>query len=321
MRNVVLDIHKPTERREFKELCNLSLEEKILLTKKLIQDFINYNHGKVNLSFSGGKDSTVLRDIALSVDEDIPVVFSNTGLEYPEIVTFVKCFPNVDIVKPEKSFYWVIKNEGYPVISKIISRGIRLLKENSETTPNIRNLYLTGNNRLGYKTKGFKIPTKWLYLINSPFKISEKCCFWLKKKPLLMYQKEHKTKRIMGMMYSDSPIRAMKLCNYGINSFDYSNPLAFWNEQDILRYIYDRNIPYCNIYGKIEKNNGKYTNTGVKRTGCMFCMFGCHLEKSPNRFEQMEYTHPQLYEYCMNKLGCKEVLDYCHITSTVRGEI
>ena len=55
--------------------------------------------------------------------------------------------------------------------------------------------------------------------------------------------------------------------------------------------------------------------TGAERTGCMFCGFGCHLEKSPNRFQRMKETHPKQYEYCLRPveqggLGMAEVLDY-----------
>lgn len=46
----------------------------------------------------------------------------------------------------------------------------------------------------------------------------------------------------------------------------------------------------------------------------MFCMYGVHLEKEPNRFQKMYYTHPKQWDYCINKLGLKEVLDYIHVS-------
>lgn len=49
---------------------------------------------------------------------------------------------------------------------------------------------------------------------------------------------------------------------------------------------------------------------GYARTGCMWCGFGVHLESSPNRFERMKHTHPKLWEYCMFKLGLKDILDF-----------
>ena len=134
----------------------------------------------------------------------------------------------------------------------------------------------------------------------------------------------------------------------GCNSFDgkrpTSKPISFWTEQDVLHYIKEKNLPYCSVYGDIrvkpktpEDENqitfADYLNqydgeiletTGMKRTGCMFCMFGCHLEKEPNRFQRMKITHPRQYEYCIgggefvdgmwqpNKkgLGLGYVLDY-----------
>ena len=82
--------------------------------------------------------------------------------------------------------------------------------------------------------------------------------------------------------------------------------MAFWTEADIWTYINSHDLPYSKIY-----------DMGEKRTGCMFCMFGVHMEKGENRFQRMEKTHPTQYEYCMNKLGCKEVLDYMGIPTSL----
>lgn len=93
-----------------------------------------------------------------------------------------------------------------------------------------------------------------------------------------------------------------------------SNPISFWKENDILEYIQRYNIPFCSIYGEIKKDSkGNYYTTGATRTGCMFCMFGCHLEKEPNRFQTMKLTHPNQYNYCMEKLGIKEVLNFLNV--------
>ena len=48
----------------------------------------------------------------------------------------------------------------------------------------------------------------------------------------------------------------------------------------------------------------------ISRSGCMYCMYGVHLEHEPNRFQLMQVTHPRQYDYCINKLGCGAVLDY-----------
>ena len=95
--------------------------------------------------------------------------------------------------------------------------------------------------------------------------------------------------------------------------------MSFWNENDVLQYIKEYNIPTASIYGEIKQDeNGKYYTTGVNRTGCMFCMYGVQFEDCPNRFQQMKETHPKLYEYCMRDwdkggLGLDEVLNYINV--------
>ena len=105
----------------------------------------------------------------------------------------------------------------------------------------------------------------------------------------------------------------------GCNAFEakhpQSQPMSFWTEQDVLLYLKRFNIPYASVYGEIvEDDKGKLHTTGCTRTGCVFCAFGAHLEKEPNRFQRLKQTHPQLWTYCMKPwneggLGMKEVLE------------
>lgn len=124
----------------------------------------------------------------------------------------------------------------------------------------------------------------------------------------------------------------------GCNMFDVkrpmSTPMAFWRECDVLQYVKDYDIPLCSVYGDIvfddqdevegqmdisefglTKEVRRLKTTGCQRTGCMFCGFGCHLEKNPNRFERMKVTHPKQYDYIMRPwesggLNYKEVIDW-----------
>ena len=95
--------------------------------------------------------------------------------------------------------------------------------------------------------------------------------------------------------------------------------MSFWTEQDVLQYIRQFNIPYASVYGDIvEDENGKLYTTLCDRTGCVFCGFGCHLEKPENRFQRLKKTHSKLWEYCMKPiseggLGMKEVLEYINV--------
>ena len=107
------------------------LDRKIRVTQAKIIEWYHHYGGKVAVSFSGGKDSTVLLDLARRAFPDIPAVFVDTGLEYPEIREFVKTVPNVTWLRPEMPFSKVISEYGYPVVSKDVARRVRCAKRGS----------------------------------------------------------------------------------------------------------------------------------------------------------------------------------------------
>lgn len=307
-----------------KELQSLPLERKVSITQAKIIEWYNYFDGEVYVSFSGGKDSTVLLDIARKIFPDIKACFVDTGLEYPEIKEFVKSFDNVDIIRPEKNFKQVIAEYGYPVISKDISRRINDARKGHQGAIDMLNncykIEIYGN-------KSRFNCGKYKYLLDSDFNISNKCCNIMKKKPIHKYGKQTGLKPITATMADESFQRRNAWIKTGCNAFNsnMSNPMSFWTEQDVLRYIKENKIAIAKPYGYIvEDEKGLLKTTGCKRTGCIFCMFGCHLEKSPNRFEQLKETHSKLYAYCMNGgeyidekwqpnkegLGLAHVLDY-----------
>ena len=293
------------------------LELKIELTKARIREWVNfYGKNNVYISFSGGKDSTVLLDIVRSIYPDIEAVFVNTGLEYPEIVQFVKTFNNVTILRPKENFKQVIEKYGYPIISKEVSETIDGARKN-----------ILDNKKYSYRLKkltpeykSMYNQSKWKFLLDVPFKISNKCCDVMKKRPIKEYIKNSGKFGILGMIAEESLLRKQLYIKNGCNGFNSknptSNPLMFWTEQDILKYIYKNNLKIAKVYGNVIQKDlfgNLYELSGVKRTGCMFCMFGVHLEKSPNRFEIMKNSHPTLYNYCMNRLGLKNVLDFIKV--------
>lgn len=295
---------------ELKILQNYPLSLKIEKTKLRIMEWVNhYGEENVYISFSGGKDSTVLLDIARSMYPNMQAVFSNTGLEFPEIVQFVKTFDNVEVVRPDMSFKKVIENKGYPIVSKSVANCVRLAKKNiEEGKDTLRVRQIKGLEKGSKFNKG-----KWEFLLNAPFNISEECCNELKKKPLKKFGKESGKVPIIATMAAEGGVRKEAYLRTGCNAFNSgkSQPMGFWTEQDVLEYIVTKDIPICSIYGDILKNDkGEYYTTGESRTGCIFCGFGCHLEKEPNRFQRLKETHPKLYNYCINKLNMGEVLDY-----------
>lgn len=292
-----------------------SLERKIQVTQaKIIEWYLHYK-GKVVVSFSGGKDSTVLLDLARRAYPDITAVFVNTGLEYPEIQAFVKTIPNVVWLRPEMPFPKVIETYGYPVISKEVARRIYYARKGGIWAQ----MHFQGKNRDGSDSKFAQRFVKWAYLLDAPFAISDQCCSVMKERPLDLFTKETGCYPIIGTMACESVRRKraylMTGCNAYIKAKPSSQPLSFWLEQDVLQYLKLTGISYASgIYGQIITKSGRLITTGARRTGCMFCMFGVHLEKHPNRFEQMELTHPRQYDFCINRLGCGKVLDYIGVS-------
>lgn len=302
---------------DLKQMQALPLKSKIIMSQRRIRDWYDYWDGNVYVSFSGGKDSTVLKHLVENTPGvyNVPSLFVNTGLEFPELRKFAMSQPNVVTVRPDMRFDEVIKKYGYPVIGKKQARYIRDLQNPTDRNEATRNLRLTGYNRKGDYCPTQKLSEKWVYLKDAPFKIGEQCCDVMKKRPFQKYGKETGRKPYVGTMACESELREKEWKESGCNAFDskkpQSKPLSFWTEQDILEYIVKYELEYAPVYGEIKQDeNGKWYTTGEKRTGCMFCMFGCHLEKEPNRFQRMKETHPRQYDYCMNKLGLKEVLDY-----------
>lgn len=285
--------------RKIETLQKLPLSEKIKLSQEIIKDWYEAWDGDVYVSFSGGKDSTVLLSLVRGMYPDVEGMFLDTGLEYPEIRNFVKTFDNISWIKPKISFVEVINKYGYPVISKEVSQGISEFRQSTSKKTIWKFLY-------GKHNGSWRIPKKWRPLINYDIKISHRCCHILKKDPSKKYEMIYGKHPMIGMMASDSRRRQNRFKRMDCNHYDTkrptSNPIYFWTDTDIWEYIKTYKIKYSKIY-----------DMGFKRTGCMFCMFGVHLEKFPNKFQLMSKTHPKHYKFCMEKLGIRKILEYLKI--------
>lgn len=112
-------------RQDLQMLQALPLDLKISMTKARIRQWVNeFGEEGVYVSFSGGKDSTVLLHLVREMYSRVPAVFCDTGLEYPEIRDFVKTFDNVTWLRPKMNFRQVIEKYGYPFISKEVSECV-----------------------------------------------------------------------------------------------------------------------------------------------------------------------------------------------------
>lgn len=308
---------------DLKQMQSLPLKAKIIMTQQRIRQWYEHWDGMVYVSFSGGKDSTVLKHIVDGMYDDVPALFVNTGLEYPEIQQFAMSQKNVVTVRPEMRFDEVLKVYGYPAVSKVVAHAVGIAKRNPNG--NVMKNFFTPENKGRF---GFY---KWKYLIESDIPVSDKCCDVMKKAPAKKYAKTTGRKPILGTMASESSLRYSKWLQNGCNAFDGKNPssqpMSFWTEQDVFQYIKKYDVPYCSVYGEIvpvDDGGTLLKTTGCNRTGCIFCMFGCHLEKEPNRFQRLKETHPRQYEYCIGGgeyvdgkwqpskegLGLGKVLDY-----------
>ncbi len=291
------------EAYEYEQKASLPLELKVTMTKNRIRDFYNAMDGDVYVGFSGGKDSTVLLDIVRSMYPEVPAVFVDTGLEYPEIREFVKTFDNIEILKPSMSFKSVIEKYGLPYASKLTARKIEVLQNPTDRNVNSRHLYTTGYRMDGKHSPRSMLAKKHFKLIDSKFKISNKCCDIMKKLPFHEYHKKTGLYPFIGTMASDSDSRKVNYLKYGCNSFEGKNisskPLSIWTTANVWEYIKEHQLSYASVY-----------DTGVTNTGCMFCMFGIFYDGTPNRFQIMKETHPKQYDYCINKLGIGELLDF-----------
>lgn len=180
-----------------------SLERKIQVAQARIIDWYQAWNGAVYISFSGGKDSTVLLDLVRRIYPNVPAVFCDTGLEYPEIRDFVKTKDNVEWIKPIRynckkraympiNFRQVIMEYGYPLISKEQSQFIREFR--TTKSDKLKTLRIEGN----LKGRG-KISKIWMPLAYSDIPVSEKCCNVMKKTPAKVYEKRQEDIRILAL--------------------------------------------------------------------------------------------------------------------------
>lgn len=286
------------------------LEVKVLMTQRRIREWVNeFGVDGVYISFSGGKDSTVLLHIVRELYPDVEAVFVNTGLEYPETQKFVKKFDNVRILTPKMNFNQVISKYGYPVISKEISHKLYNARRGGTWALKALNNELL--NKDGNPSQ-YNIP-KYKPLLNADFILSNTCCDVMKKTPAHTFERKTGKKPITAQMASESKLRLQKWIQNGCNAFEakrqVSNPMSFWTEQDVLQYAKMNDIKLASVYGDIVNADPQTTmfedeqcnlcTTGCQRTGCIFCGFGAHLEKGESRFERLKRTHPKQYNYCI----------------------
>lgn len=310
--------------------------------------------------------------------KEIPLVFIDVPTQYPELKQFAQTFDNLVILKPQISFAEVVKKYGFPLFSKETSECIASSKRYIKILTDRQTLHFAyriadligidrrkGSNKLYEDLKRGNIPSeiikspvrfrqllgiksddfgnkydksRYLFMLDAPFDVSNQCCSVMKKQPAKKYHKETGRVPITAQMAHESLLRTSQWIKNGCNGFNMkiptSNPMSFWTENDVLYYIKQNNLPICPVYGEVvidyesmgrcEKqiSMGEYglieevpilKTTGCHRTGCVLCGFGCHLEKE-SRFERLKETHPKfhnlLFKLKNNGVSYAEALDW-----------
>lgn len=338
--------------RNFKAMQQCySYDSKIIHAYHRSQEFINECRERgLNYHVSvGGLDSITLYLFLKKHFGSVPAI-SCSYLEDKSIIAVhkqlgIECInPLVKEVKDGKVIRWtkskVIQEFGFPVLSKEIAQKIETLAHPTEDNKTVRHAIMTGETgELGgfQKHSRMKLADKWLQKFGGygngdegtnygipDFKVSSKCCYYLKEKPCDDWAKEHNSVPFLGLMASEGGRRAKSLmingCNYFGKSTARSCPFAIFNRQDLLQLALDLDVPVPEIYGEIRrKSDGTLYTTKAQRTGCSMCGFGIQMEKRPHRFDLLYERNPKewaylMFHYCKdsngNDFGWSKVLDY-----------
>ena len=178
--------------------------------------------------------------------------------QFPQIAV------KLDIRKPVMNFRKVIEKYGYPVISKEVSQHVKDARScpNGKVAARFRGAESTS--MIGWQ--------KYAYLLDAPFKIDHRCCDVMKKRPAHVYEKETGLHPLIATMASESLLRKRHWKATGCNAFEgerpVSRPISFWDEQDVLKYLSEHEIPDFRIF-----------QPGVKKTQRQRCSIPFVLHK------------------------------------------
>ena len=341
--------HKLQKHQEMLQKQRVPYAIKVKMSEQRIRDFIEecdirgYNY---HVSV-GGLDSIVLAHLIERMGYDVPRVSAST-LEDKSIQEVHKEMGCI-VVKPLKSKVNILQEEGFPVLSKKIANKIDTLANPTEKNKTVRHAIITGEcGAQGHFATDSKmrLPMTYLKLFGGldpegealgyqkpNFKVSHKCCYYLKEAPCDNWAKEHNSVPFLGLMASEGGQRADALeengCNYFGKTTARSCPFAFYYHSDVIHLAVELGVHIPEIYGEVKTSTEpnefgdlEYYTTGEQRTGCSMCGFGIQLENRPHRFDRLYERSPKEWDFWMNhcckhedgtEYGWGEVLDYIGI--------
>lgn len=278
-------------------------DNELLLQDRIgkIKEVINkYGEDNFYISFSGGKDSTVLSalvDMALPKNQ-IPRVYADTGIELNMIRDFVfnmtKTDDRVVVIKPSVPIKQMLEKEGYPFKSKIHSKCVNLYQ--SDPDKNMWKGY-TGQRSEYWHTR--TCPKKLMYQFTeeNKLRISDICCVKMKEEPLIKWAKDNERNiAITGIMKEEGGRRTQSTClqfrGKKLKKFQPLSPVTKdWEDWFIDAY----NVEICDIYKQ---------PYNFDRTGCKGCPFAINLQHEldtlekyfPNERKQCEIIWKPVYD-------------------------
>lgn len=349
---MAVKIWKPGQKKETPEekaerlkrndfLLSMPYEDKVQWAADIVEEWkeVCEEYGKGYAVSVGGLDSITLLTFCRKVlNEDVQGI-SVSVLEDKSIQR-VHDELGVTKIKPLKSKVQILQEYGFPVVSKLAAAKIERLQTPGDTSPIVR-AYMTGDmgawGGYGHNDR-FKLPDFWVERFGglykemrpdldckvAPFKVSDKCCYWLKELPAKQYQEEHNLWPYLGLMQSEGGRRQYSLrmhgCNYVGENTARSCPFNFFERQDLLQLALDLGVHVPEIYGEIVREpDGTLRTTKAQRTGCSMCGFGIHLDPRPHHFDLLREQNPKEWEFWMyrcctdengQKYGWGRVLDW-----------
>ena len=281
----------------------LTLFDRIEVIKATNQKYDLENNAY--LSFSGGKDSTILHyllDMALP-NNNIPRVYIDTGIEYQAIREFVMELASKDkrftIIKPTRPIKPTLEKYGYPFKSKQHSHNIAIY-QHSGLTKAVKVYLGLDTTKSGKKAILNRCPKQLEYNFTKDFKIkcSELCCKKLKKEPSSNWAKENnKTITLTGMRAEEGGARKTLGCiiTNKDGSLHKFHPLVKVNDEWENWFIESQKIELCKLY---------LPPYNFKRTGCKGCPFSLDLQEQleimekylPNERKQCEVIWKPIYD-------------------------
>lgn len=291
-----------------------TLDQKVTEACHRIEELYYETDGKCYISYSGGKDSTVLLALVKLCEEvytipenGIPAVFVNTGIEMGVTIDFVKWvkenyYQNLITIRPSVSFDWVLKTCGKPIKSKMKSEMLDRWQKGSRTDYVIRRM-IYGKSKDGASFERTKIADKDAHMISDDFAIhaSNKCCDYLKKRPFAKYAKENNSGGFaIGIRMVEQGAREIatkkrlskggRVCSYVSHGIIKKAPIIDWADEDVDEFVKKYNVPLSRAY----------TEYGFHRTGCMACPYA--FKWLPNDLKYLHDHEPNRYKAAMHWL-------------------